>query len=253
MQLRQAVPVDQIRIDRPHHEAAVWLTHAACCSLVAWLVAILIRNAPLPLFDDAFTHDAWYAIGFKLGWMLLVPVLWLTSRGYRPRDLLAGWSLSISSALALGVALSVGTGINAGHLGPIQHLARETPPAELALALSAGTLVPLLTAALPEELAFRALLQTRLEAVTGRLVAIGTTALLFTAWHLPSRYLLADGVEGSAGDLGSVLIGTGLPVLIVGLVFGILWDRHRSLPVLIVLHWGIDLLPAIRHALGGHF
>lgn len=68
---------------------------------------------------------------------------------------------------------------------------------------------------------------------------------LFTAWHLPTRYLLATGVEGTAGDLPSVLLGTGLPVFIVGLILTLLWDRHRKLVPLIAVHWGIDTLPAV--------
>jgi membrane protease YdiL (CAAX protease family) len=34
-------------------------------------------------------------------------------------------------------------------------------------------------------------------------------------------------------------------VFIVGLLFGIAWARWRNLPVLIAVHWGIDLLPSI--------
>lgn len=61
----------------------------------------------------------------------------------------------------------------------------------------------------------------------GALSAWIATALLFTAWHLPTRFLLADGIEGKAGDLGSVLVGTGIPVLLVGIVFGWTWDRSE--------------------------
>jgi membrane protease YdiL (CAAX protease family) len=73
---------------------------------------------------------------------------------------------------------------------------------------------------------------------------------LFTAWHLPSRFLLSQGVEGHAGDIGSVLIGTGVPVFIVGLIFGIFWDRYRSILPLIAAHWGIDLIPQVVSFLG---
>jgi membrane protease YdiL (CAAX protease family) len=34
------------------------------------------------------------------------------------------------------------------------------------------------------------------------------------------------------------------------LVFGILWDRYRSLPALIAFHWGIDTLPTVISLLG---
>ncbi len=110
--------------------------------------------------------------------------------------------------------------------------------------------MPLLIAGFPEEFVFRGILQTRLEKVWGRVAAITVSVLLFTAWHIPTRYLLAQGVEGSAGDLTSVLLGTGVPVLIVGSVFALLWDRYRNLPALIAAHWGVDVLPALIAFLG---
>jgi membrane protease YdiL (CAAX protease family) len=81
------------------------------------------------------------------------------------------------------------------------------------------------------------------------MAAIVVTAILFTAWHLPTRYFLAEGAEGTAGDLGSVLIGTGLPVLLVALVLGWAWDRWRNLPALVLLHWGVDTLPSVASLL----
>jgi|SRR5450759_4057077 len=113
--------------------------------------------------------------------------------------------------------------------------------------------MPLFTAALPEEIVYRGLLQTRLEATTPAPIAILVSAVLFTAWHLPSRYLLASGVEGRGGDLSSVVLGTGVPAFIVGLVFGVLWYRYRRLMPLITAHWGIDLLPGLSSLLGIHF
>jgi hypothetical protein len=46
------------------------------------------------------------------------------------------------------------------------------------------------------------------------------------------------------------LLATGVPVLVVGLVFGLLWDRYRSLMPLIAAHWGIDTLPTMVSFLG---
>lgn len=111
-----------------------------------------------------------------------------------------------------------------------------------------GALLALSNAAIPEEFFFRYLLQTRIEQRFGRLTAIVGTAMLFTAWHIPSRYFLASGAEGHAGDLASVVINTGIPVSIAGLVLGLLWDRGRRLLPLIALHWGIDTLPLVNAA-----
>jgi membrane protease YdiL (CAAX protease family) len=105
-------------------------------------------------------------------------------------------------------------------------------------------------AAIPEEFVFRGILQTRLERVIGRIPAITISVVLFTAWHLPTRYLLSQRIEGKGGELVSVLTGTGIPVLIFGLIFGLLWDRHRNLLTLIALHWGVDTLPVMTSLFG---
>ena len=181
--------------------------------------------------------------------LLLLPCVLAWRQGYRPRDLLPGWRLGSRSALTLAVVAALGLVLNLRHVGGIRQ-ALDGGGLALVPTLILAALVPLLGAALPEEFVFRALLHSRLEAVAGRVLAWLVAALLFTAWHLPTRYLLAGGVEGQAGDLGSVLLGTGLPVFIVGLVFGWAWDRWRSLPHLVLAHWSIDLLPSISSFLG---
>jgi membrane protease YdiL (CAAX protease family) len=113
-----------------------------------------------------------------------------------------------------------------------------------------GILLPLLIAGLPEELFFRGMLQTRLEKRWNTTVAILVSGILFTAWHLPSRFFLASGVEGQAGDLASVILGTGVPVLLVSLFFGWHWARYRNIPLLICTHWAIDILPSLSSFFG---
>ena len=88
-----------------------------------------------------------------------------------------------------------------------------------------------------------------LERIWGRLPAILVTTLLFTAWHLPTRFLLAHGAEGRAGDFVSILMGTGISVAGAGLIIGWIWDRNRNLPFLIALHAGIDTLPILSSLL----
>jgi membrane protease YdiL (CAAX protease family) len=135
--------------------------------------------------------------------------------------------------------------------GVVQRV-QENVSGAVFVRIAIAILIALFNAAIPEEFFFRYWLQTRLEQRFGRIVAIVGAALLFTAWHIPARYLLASGGEGRAGNLGSVLLNTGLPVLIIGLIVGILWDRHRRLLPLIALHWGIDSLPLAGAILGLH-
>ena len=245
----QAIPIGQIRIAEPGRETRELTIFAVGCCVIAALTGLAIQRWPLPIYPGTdFTASAWYVVGFKLGYMLTVPLVWLRWRGYQLADL-SGPRRSVSW-IALGLALTAGLALNLQHVTPIGELLRSSP---LSWRVALGFVLPLVAAAIPEELAFRVLLQTRLEKTHGRLVAIALSTLLFTAWHLPSRFLLANGVEGTAGDLKSVLLGTGVPVFVVGLVLAAIWDRWRSALTIVALHYALDLLPSLRHALGGSF
>ena len=249
----QRVPV--VRMPRPDEgrDALLWTGFALFYAALAVLTGLLIRAHPVPLWGSGrFTEDAWYVFGFKLMALLVLPAALLLLRGYGRSDLLPCWRWRWRLLLSFPLVFVIGIALNLGHLSGIRH-ALQGGGAGLLVVVVGAACLPLFTAALPEELVFRALLQTRLEACLGRWAAIGLSALLFTAWHLPTRYLLSEGVEGSAGDLGSVLAGTGLPVLIVGLVFGWAWDRWRSLPHLVLAHWAVDLLTSVSSLLGVRF
>jgi membrane protease YdiL (CAAX protease family) len=153
--------------------------------------------------------------------------------------------LRFKSVISIIIACVLGVSINLlqGHFNFVLEAVGHFSTGELTARIGLGIVLPLFMAGIPEEFFYRGILQTRLELLLGRVTAISITVLLFTAWHLPTRFLLAQGIEGNAGDLGSVLLGTGVPVLISGLIFGMLWDRHRSLLTLIAFHWGVDILP----------
>jgi membrane protease YdiL (CAAX protease family) len=215
------------------------------------VTGLAIRRWPHPILGaSSLTGDATYALLFKIGGLLIVPVLAFRRRGYALAALLG---VTQRSSWRLLGWFSAGVALNLGHWRGIVSVASQMAPGPRALRIGLAIALPLLQAALPEEVVFRGLLQTRLEAVWGRLAAIACTLLLFTAWHVPTRYFLSTGVEGHAGDLGSVVLGTALPVAVLGLVFGLLWDRDRDLPALIALHFGVDLLPSLSSLLGMRF
>jgi membrane protease YdiL (CAAX protease family) len=242
----QRVPAGILRIDRPQLECRLLLGYAVAYVVAAWVTARLILALPAPLLGaTSLTYEMWYVFGFKIGGLLVVPVVGLSMLGYTFRDIAGPRPWSPRTLLAAVVGYGLGFSLNLGHVPHIRDAISAGGLDLMPLRLGLGIVFSLLSAGLPEELFFRGLLQTRLEVRSGRVVAILLSNTLFTAWHLPTRYLLANDVEGKAGDLGSVLLGTGIPVFIVGLIFSLLWDRHRKLVPLIAAHWGIDTLPAI--------
>ena len=248
---RQRLPVSGIRIVDPAREMRLGLVFAVAYVGAAALTGLVERTWRLPIWGaTTLTSDATYVFAFKIGLLLILPAYAIRAAGYRWDDLLLGWRPTVVATLWLAVGFTLGTLPNASQFGPIRAAAASLPPTEAALRIALGAALALLAAGIPEELVYRWGLQTRLERSWGRAPAILVTALLFTAWHLPTRYLLATGVEGSAGDIVSVLLGTGLPVLVAGLLFGLAWDRWRNLPMLIAVHWGIDALPSISSFLG---
>jgi len=247
---RQRIPARDLRLLHPRRELPLLLAYCCFYIFLSGVTAQLILRWPHPLFGSPdFLLDYWYFLFFKMTFLLLLPAAAFWRLGYRLADLIPGGPAARDFLWSL-VAFAIGFGINAGHLHAIQQRLLSLGANQACRMIAAAVLLALFNAGIPEEFVFRGWLQTRLEQRFGRLAAIAATALLFTAWHLPSRYFLAFGKEGRAGDLPSVLLHTGLPVLIVALVLGILWDRHRRLLPLIALHWGIDCLPLVSAALG---
>ena len=242
----QRVPIGAIPIRHGSRELVWGLVYASLYVGAAVAVGLAIRRHPAPILGAVrFNQDYWYALLLKIGLLLVVPLTALRLAGYRAGDFILGWAADRRAVLRLPLVYAAGLFANVGHLPAIREAIASGSPAHPVLRIGLGVLLPLFTAALPEEILYRGFLQTRLEAAAGRVVAIPATALLFTAWHLPTRYLLSHGSEGEAGSLLSILAGTGVPVFLTGLLLGLAWDRWRNLPTLVAFHWGVDTLPAV--------
>jgi len=248
---RQRIPAGRLPIRRPGTETAVFLAYALVFVGMAVVTGLVIRAHPRPILGASyFTSDWVYVVAFKFAGLLLVPLGIAALLGFGPRQIFAGDRLDGRTIIGFILAFLLGASLNQQHLRQIPVAATHFSSAGLTLRVAVGLLIPLYTAALPEEIVYRGILQPRLERVAGRATAIVLTAVLFTAWHLPTRFLLASGVEGKAGDLVSVLVGTGLPVFVVGLIFGLIYDRYRRLLPLIGAHWGIDAAVGVAALLG---
>jgi uncharacterized protein len=118
----------------------------------------------------------------------------------------------------------------------IATLAWAAPASFIWLAVEAGFC---------EEFLFRAVLQTRLEAVLkSEAGAVVSGALLFALAHVPGLYLRGHpGVDGYSTDPVQVVAYTIAVLSPIALLFGTLWARTRSLLLIVLLHAAVDVLP----------
>jgi uncharacterized protein len=241
----QRVPAQQIEFKALHSETTFLIGYAIFYIIVGYLLGVIIVHYPFPILGAAqFNQDVWYSIVFKIFLLLIVPgFVFFFKWNYTLRDLLLGLTPSFKNIFGALFMTTIGFFLNASHLEDIGNNMDRFADAPIRLGL--GIIMPLVTAAIPEEFFFRGYLQTRLEKKWNRLSAMIFSTALFTAWHLPSRYLLSKGVEGQAGDWVQVIIHTGIPVFIIGFIFALHWSRYRNIVLLVLTHWAIDILPAI--------
>jgi uncharacterized protein len=241
----QRVPAKTINYRKLDNEIRILLSYAIFYIIASYMTGLVILNYPAPILGAVdFNQDIWYSIVFKILLLLIIPsVIFFIIWKYELKDLLLGLKPSIKNISATVLMIAIGFFLNSSKLKPIQENFSNFPDAPLRLLM--GIMIPLFTAGIPEELFFRGYLQTRLEKKWNRLAAILISTTLFAAWHLPSRYLLSNGAEGQAGDWGSVIIHTGIPVFIVGLVLSLHWSRYRNIVLLVLTHWAIDILPSV--------
>jgi uncharacterized protein len=241
----QRIPAQSLRFNKLEREIQLLIGYGIYYIFSGYLIGLLIIYFPIPILGATqFNQDVWYSIVFKIFLLLILPsLIYFVKWGYRIEDLLLGIKPTTLNILASILFLSIGFFLNASHLKGIQENMNNFEDKWIRLAV--GTIMPLFMAALPEELFFRGYLQTRLEKKWNRFMAILMSTTLFTAWHLPSRYLLSHGVEGQAGNWSQVIISTGIPVFIIGVFFAVHWSRYRNIVLLILTHWAIDILPSV--------
>ena len=187
-------------------------------------------------------------LGAKVAAMVLLPAALLAWMGCRPRELLRfdrpdrveRRALLVMGTLLLLLQLFAGR-------GPQMLAALPQPAWVIGLAAPFALAWMCLEAGLTEEFLFRFAFQTRaaawLRSETAGLVAM---ALLFGLAHAPGYVLRgAHAMEGFA-QAPDPLTAAAYSVVVVspiGLAFGVLWARTRSLLLVVLLHGWADLVP----------
>jgi len=110
---RQRVPAAQMIIHNRIREAAWSISYALFYVLAAVATGMLIRAHPLPLLGAAdFTQDFWYAVVFKIGLLLIVPLTVFWRAGYRFSAMLPEWKVSGGSIFRVFLAYLAGVAVN---------------------------------------------------------------------------------------------------------------------------------------------
>lgn len=187
-------------------------------------------------------------LAFKLATMVVLPLWLFTKLGVPWRELLRWHAFErkhwraflIMAALLLGLQLVAGQ-------GPKTIAALDAPVWLIALAVLPAFIWMTLEAGLTEEVLFRVLLQTRLSAwLKSGIAGIVAMALLFGLAHAPGYVLrgshLMEGMTSAPDPLTAAAYSIAV-VSPIGLMFGVLWARTRSLLLVVLLHGWTDLVP----------
>ncbi|GAA4906826.1 hypothetical protein GCM10023405_30360 [Streptomonospora salina] len=218
---------------------------------VVWLLALLV------VFLVATPGISYFAGLFFPGvsWEVMMPPVRILMLFVLPLVVvdLGGFTISGYSTVMPSIAMSVTErwrwmgAVPAAAVLVLAALAINPAPAPSPVVLLAAVLAVVAAVAVPEEIFFRALVQTRLEQVLGRWTGILAGAALFTA---TSVYL------SELGDFSrqAQQLEFGIPHAIVfyagvGVLQGYLWAAYRNIWLNILLRSGVLLLrvaPALQ-------
>jgi membrane protease YdiL (CAAX protease family) len=191
-------------------------------------------------------------LALKLAVHVALPALILAALGAKLAPLFqAGlegrkfWrTLLVLGAIILGLLSVVSPSLrNIGALAPPWTvLAWAAPLSFVWIALEAG---------LCEEFLYRAVVQTRLEALfKSAWAGVIVTSILFGLAHAPGLYLRGGPeVDGWSTDVWQVIAFTIATLSPLSLLFGFIYVRTRSLLLVVLLHASVDVLPNLSEFL----
>lgn len=103
---------------------------------------------------------------------------------------------------------------------------------------------------LVEEFFFRALVQSRISAVTkSEIGGIILSGLFFGLAHAPGLYLRGGGTLDNLGLHPSLLMSVGYSILVMsvgGFFLSIIWSKTKNLWLVMAIHAFVDLLPGLQ-------
>lgn len=240
--LTRGAEAPPIEVERPALESA-----AVGGYLVVYAVGFLGfgMTAVRAVFPEGPAEEV-LVMGAKLFAHVVLPALLLIALGAKLSPLLqvglSGRKLW-RTLIVLGVIILALLCVISPSLRDIAAL--EPSPALLAWAAPAGFAWVAIEAGLNEEFLFRAVVQTRLTAwLNSPWAGVFLTSILFGLAHMPGLFLRGgpseDGWSANPLEVAAYTIGVLSPM---GLLFGLIYARTKSLLLVVLLHALVDVLP----------
>ncbi|WP_425394573.1 CPBP family intramembrane glutamic endopeptidase [Aldersonia kunmingensis] len=218
---------------------------------VAAVVVVLIATNLIAHFTGSVAADfAVPVMSVLLVFGALMAGLTWADLGLTPAQLKAGIPYAVAAVVIIAAIVAIAVAIPATREFFLSSRYDSTSEA----AFAALVIIPLQTV-LPEELAFRGVLQGALMRCYAPRVALLIGAGLFGLWHISSSLGLTEGNAGLSDSLGSGtagqiagILGAVAATTFAGLVLGWLRLRSDSLLAPIALHWALNATGAIGAA-----
>lgn len=239
--LTRGAKAPSIEVKRPALESGAILLYLAIYAVLFLGVGMSAARAALP----AGQGQELLVMGLKLLVHIVLPIGLLVLLGARIAPLwqagLSGrkfWrTLIVLGAIFLGLLCVISPSLR-------DIAATETPLASLLWVAPVSFIWIAIEAGLNEEFLFRAVLQTRLQALfKSAWAGVFISALIFGVAHAPGLYLRGAGADGSSADLWQVIAYTFAVLAPMGLLFGLIYARTKSLLLVVLLHGLVDVLP----------
>ncbi len=226
---------------KPHEGEGMGLGHdKIALLLVLELVGIVLALfLPLPWYLNPAIFIVTFLIPLYVALFILkIPRDRLGFTGLEVRNVLGSLILTLAYAMLVFIAYGF-TELVGGveffqteyFVDPILSLSK------IPLAILYSIPVLLLLAAIPEEFMFRTLIQTNLTEKHGPLLGILASSLIFGLFHIPVNYMTYLVFAPVPADaLILAVLFSFVYQAQIGLIFGIAWQRSRSLVLPVSLH-----------------
>jgi len=225
----------------PHEDEGMGLGYdKIVLLLVLEMVGIVLALfLPLPWYLNPATFIVTFLIPLCVTlFVLKIPRNRLGFTGLEVRNVLGSLILTLAYAMLIFIAYGFNELVGGVEFFQTHHSVDPVISlSHIPLAVLYSIPVLLFLAAIPEEFMFRTLIQTNLTEKHGPLLGVLASSLIFGLFHIPVNYLTYLVFTPVPADaLILAILFSFVYQAQVGLIFGIAWQRSRSLVLPVSLH-----------------